>query len=68
MEFETNKKQYAQQQVWKGTAEMLDVLKDLYNERQAREYGARGKKVSKAAIIHNLVMMKLREEMGNTND
>ena len=58
------KKQFKQQQVWDETAEMLDTLKDIYNERQAKEYGTKAKVVSKAAIIHNLVMMKLREEMG----
>ena len=42
---------------------MLDTLKDIYNERQAKEYGTKAKVVSKAAIIHNLVMMKLREEL-----
>jgi len=57
------KKQFKQQQVWDETAEMLDTLKDIYNERQAKEYGTKAKVVSKAAIIHNLVMMKLREEL-----
>ncbi len=57
------KKQFKQQQVWDETAEMLDALKDIYNERQAKEYGTKAKVVSKAAIIHNLVMMKLREEL-----
>lgn len=64
MKFEVNKK-YTQQQVWVDTAEMLDTLKDLYNERQAKEFGPKAKKVSKTAIIHNLVMMKLREELEN---
>ena len=62
------KKQFKQQQVWEETAEMLDTLKDIYNERQAKEYGTKAKVVSKAAIIHNLVMMKLREEAGVSND
>ena len=57
------KKQFKQQQIWDETAEMLDTLKDIYNERQAKEYGTKAKVVSKAAIIHNLVMMKLREEL-----
>lgn len=57
------KKQFKQQQVWDETAEMLDMLKDIYNERQSKEYGAKAKVVSKTAIIHNLVMMKLREEL-----
>ena len=62
------KKQFKQQQIWEETAEMLDTLKDIYNERQAKEYGTKAKVVSKAAIIHNLVMMKLREEAGVSND
>ena len=62
------KKQFKQQQVWDETAEMLDTLKDIYNERQAKEYGTKAKVVSKAAIIHNLVMMKLREEMGVSSE
>lgn len=62
------KKQFKQQQVWEETAEMLDTLKDIYNERQAKEYGTKAKVVSKAAIIHNLVMMKLREEVEARND
>ena len=57
------KKQFKQQQVWDETAEMLDTLKDIYNDRQAKEYGTKAKVVSKTAIIHNLVMMKLREEL-----
>ena len=61
------KKQFKQQQVWDETAEMLDTLKDIYNERQAKEYGTKAKVVSKAAIIHNLVMMKLREELAVNN-
>ena len=62
------KKQFKQQQIWEETAEMLDDLKNIYNKRQAKEYGTKAKVVSKAAIIHNLVMMKLREEVEARND
>ena len=37
------KKQFKQQQIWEETAEMLDDLKNIYNKRQAKEYGHKGK-------------------------
>ena len=64
----STKKQFKQQQIWEETAEMLDTLKDIYNDRQAKAYGTKAKIVSKAAIIHNLVMMKLIEEVEARND
>ena len=62
MEFE-EKKRYANQLIYTSTDDMLKQLVDLYNERQKQEYGSKAKKVSKIAIIHNLVGMKHREEM-----
>jgi len=64
MEFE-EKKQHKQQLIYRDTDEMLNALVDLYNERQEREFNAKAKRVSKIAIIHNLVEMKLREETSN---
>ena len=64
MEFE-EKKQHKQQLIYRSTDEMLTALVDLYNERQEREYKTKAKRVSKIAIIHNLVEMKLREEMAS---
>lgn len=64
MEFTPNKT-HKNQQVWEETAEMLDALKEIYNKRNRRDFGDRAKRVTKTAIIHNLVMMKLREEMEN---
>ena len=62
MQFE-EKKTHANQLIYTKTDEMLKSLVDLYNERQKQEFGSKAKKVSKIAIIHNLVEMKLREEM-----
>lgn len=61
MEFEENRK-YRQQVLLVETAELLDGLKDIYNERLQAEYGKKAKRVSKVDILHNLVAMKFREE------
>jgi len=67
MKFNT-KKQYTQQPLYTETAKMLEKLVDIYNKRQEEEFGSRAKKVSKVAIIHNLVEMKLREEISGGLD
>lgn len=67
MKFNT-KKQYTQQPLYTETARMLEHLVDIYNDRQVQEFGSRAKRVTKIAIIHNLVEMKLREEMGGVLD
>lgn len=61
MEFE-EKKQHKNQLIYRSTDEKLDALIALYNARQKEEFGLKAKKVTKIAIIHNLVEMKLREE------
>ena len=63
----STKKQFKQQQIWEETAEMLDTQTFTTNAK-LKSTAQRQRIVSKAAIIHNLVMMKLREEAGVSND
>ncbi|WAX23073.1 hypothetical protein pA_gene0032 [Vibrio phage 13VT501A] len=67
MQFE-EKKTHANQLIYTKTDEMLKSLVDLYNDRQKQEFGSKAKKVKKIAIIHNLVEMKLREEMAQIRE
>ena len=55
------KKTFKQAQIWSNTHENLSTLVEYYNEQQDREFGVKAKKVSRAAIIDQLVQMKLFE-------
>lgn len=52
------KKQHRQTALWLETHEILDNIVDFYNDQQKAEFGKKAKKVSKAALIHELAKMK----------